>query len=598
MDLESFFIQDIPPVAVRGSYNYWLVGLSFIIAYAASLIAIGIAKQRSVNLSVLPRMSSHLVGGFFLGGGIWSMHFTGMLAYHMDMVHTYSFGLTLLSFLIAVIFASAAFAVIAKEKVERSTFVVSAIGIGAAVVLMHYVGMAAMQHDAQLRYLPVPFALSVLIAICASAGALLLMRHYVIDRTATYGGLSALLMAVAVCGMHYTGMYAAVFLPGPDCEFDPAQKHQGLTVLVSVATLLLIIIPGLMLTILRLVDLSSFEKGLMPRWYLLFYVWVVVQVICIGLIFIELPLFYIKLTQLLLILLAVMCTFLSHFIAKRMQEQRNQMVAAQYELEDYKQHLEQLVEEKTAGLKEATEEAVRANRMKSDFLASMSHELRTPMHAIIGFSRQAIGRIGQWSNERQKENLQRIHDSAQRLHALLNDLLDLSKLESGNMHYDFQEVALGDIIEGAINEVSSIAAEKRLKILNECESQQLNITCDRVKIHQVLINLLSNAMKFSPEGKSIFINCQKTKWGVRLGVRDEGAGVADDELNSIFEKFMQGEQTRKAGGGTGLGLAICKEIVVHHNGKIWASNAPQGGAEFVMVLPLKPFNNSVRGEDE
>lgn len=240
---------------------------------------------------------------------------------------------------------------------------------------------------------------------------------------------------------------------------------------------------------------------------------------------------------------------------------------------------------------QARRAAVQANNLKSDFLANISHELRTPMHSIITFSRQGIERKTKWTPDEQAENLALIKASGERLLGLLNDLLDLSKLEAGAMKYDFKKSNLPKLIENAVHEVQGLAEKKWLTIKPETATSLPEILCDQGKIMQVFINLMSNAIKFTPEHKAIYVSCdtyQNDPSYLHFQVVDEGIGIPEAELETVFDKFVQSSKTKTGAGGTGLGLAICKEIVIGHGGKIWAENSPSGGAHFSVLLPINP----------
>ena len=272
--IENFFIENIPETAVIGEYNLWLVFLSYIIAVLASFVAINVVSSYSKDKNLSKRKAS-ILGGFFLGGGIWSMHFTGMLAYEMNMVHTYSIPLTVISFFIAFIFCWLAFEQILKENLSKLSLLISAFVVGMAVVVMHYLGMEAMQMDADLHYLVLPFIISVLIALFAACAAIVIMRLFLNNPNMTLASFAALIMGVAVCGMHYTGMEASVFLPYADCRFDPNQSHLKLALAVAFVTFILIIAPGFVITLNRLVyNEENNKQGLNqePKWHYLYII--------------------------------------------------------------------------------------------------------------------------------------------------------------------------------------------------------------------------------------------------------------------------------------------------------------------------------------
>ncbi len=236
--------------------------------------------------------------------------------------------------------------------------------------------------------------------------------------------------------------------------------------------------------------------------------------------------------------------------------------------------------------------AERSNIEKSQFLANMSHELRTPMHAIIGFTNIALKNS---NDEKIHHYLDNIHLSANRLTNLLNDLLDLSKLEAGKMNIELADHDVVEIIKDSISEIGSLLEEKNLNIHFDSGSPVI-CKVDKKLFTQVILNLLSNAIKFSPEDGKISINIIRKKSKklnnvaetVEITVQDEGMGIPKDQLELVFDQFEQSSNTNSNAGGTGLGLAISKKIIESHNGLIWAESPPEGktfGAVLYIQLP-------------
>jgi PAS domain S-box-containing protein len=241
---------------------------------------------------------------------------------------------------------------------------------------------------------------------------------------------------------------------------------------------------------------------------------------------------------------------------------------------------------------EAMEATIAANRAKSEFLANISHELRTPIHGILGYARLGIKRSDSLSREKLNEYFSTIQESGTRLMHLLNNVLDFSKLEVGKMRYNMRKNDLLPRIYQVVTELNPSAAEKGLTFKIECASQQIVVFCDQEKIAQVLRNLLFNAVKFSNENNSIRIiskeiNCDTDSPKQQITVSNIGVPIPADELDSIFDKFVQSSVTNTGAGGTGLGLAISKQILQDHNSTIWAENGSNGEALFCFLLPVK-----------
>lgn len=259
--------------------------------------------------------------------------------------------------------------------------------------------------------------------------------------------------------------------------------------------------------------------------------------------------------------------------------------------------LEKRVQERTKELEHAKILAEAANAAQSEFMANISHELRTPMHGILSFASLGISKIDQVSQERLSGYFAEIQKSGNRLLGLLNNLLDLSKHEAEMMHYNMAKHSLIEVIASSICHYSALAEEKNMKLIVNNPDEPTEAVFDRQKITQVIHNLLNNAFKYNEQGSVIAISLSRTKaeenrqGAVTVSIADQGIGIPQEELDSVFDKFKQSTRTRSGAGGTGLGLAICKQIVTAHKGCIWAENRSRGGTRFCFTLPLDPTQN-------
>jgi len=260
------------------------------------------------------------------------------------------------------------------------------------------------------------------------------------------------------------------------------------------------------------------------------------------------------------------------------------------ELKTLNLELEKKVKERTSQLEEAVQTADVASRAKSDFLASMSHELRTPLNAVIGFSQvlqeQYFGKL----NEKQAEYVTDILESGQHLLSLINDILDLAKIEAGKMELELSKVIIKDLLGSSLTMIKEKALVHgiSLDIDTTGDLEYLEIMVDVRRVKQVMFNLLSNAAKFTPDGGAIRVEGKKEGKELIISVSDTGIGITPEEQERVFEEFYQTSNTIKdKTPGTGLGLPVTKSIVEMHGGRIWVESEGSGkGSRFIFTLPI------------
>jgi signal transduction histidine kinase len=228
-----------------------------------------------------------------------------------------------------------------------------------------------------------------------------------------------------------------------------------------------------------------------------------------------------------------------------------------------------------------------ASKHKSQFLANMSHELRTPLNAILGYTELILDNIYGEMPEKARAVLERLQANGRHLLGLINDVLDLSKIEAGQLTLSLDDYSLSDVVHGVVSAVEPLAAEKRLAFKVEVAPDLPTGRGDGRRLSQVLLNLLGNAIKFTDKGE-VAIRASTTNGAFTVAVCDTGPGIAAADQGKIFEEFQQADSsiTRKKG-GTGLGLSISKRIIEMHRGRIWVESEPGKGSTFYLTVPVR-----------
>jgi signal transduction histidine kinase len=569
-------------------------------------------------------------GAVAMGGGIWSMHFIAMLALPLPAGFAYDLRLTLLSLLIAVAVTGAGFTVATLGRAAPLPLMAGGLCFGLGIAGMHYVGMAAITAPGHIVYDPAAVALSVLIAVVIATAALHLALSE-IGRVRRI--LAALVMGVAISGMHFIGMAAAQFVPDAaaaqpigsgtlvppailagliaaadivvfalaliatrlDRRISELQAHRQLALLDErhAATLNALPMP------LALIDEHGTILTANPPWQ-----WPGERdrfvgggsrpgddyfALCAaaGAAGAEVRVHLAGAVQ------GIRPTApVEYMIGSSASGRTIRLLAAPIAegrmAGAVVAHLD-ITAERTAEqhMRDAMRTVEAADNAKTTFLAHMSHELRTPLNAILGFSeliRDAhLGPLP----DRYRGYAEDIHRSGQHLLALVNDVLDLSRVESGRLELQPEPVDLASDVEGAISLVAQRAETHGIVIEQRVARDLPLLHADPLRLRQILINLLTNAVKFTPDGGRVTIEAMAVARSVRITVADTGIGMTAQEIALALEPFRQARKlSRRPREGSGLGLPLAKALVESHGGMLMIDSEPEVGTRITILLPI------------
>lgn len=270
------------------------------------------------------------------------------------------------------------------------------------------------------------------------------------------------------------------------------------------------------------------------------------------------------------------------------RQEIKERIRAEAELEAERESLTRRVSERTSELSAANAELARAARLKDEFLASMSHELRTPLNAILGLSEALQEEVYGSLNSRQHKSLATVEESGRHLLSLINDILDISKVEAGKLLLDIGPISVEAVCQSSLRLIKQVAYKKQLKVTSTLDSGVTVIQADQRRLKQILVNLLSNAVKFTPEGGTIGLDVEADPINqvVTFTVWDTGMGIAPEELQRLFKPFVQLDSSlSRQYGGTGLGLALVRRLTELHNGGISLESQVNKGSRFIVTLP-------------
>jgi diguanylate cyclase len=484
---------------VTPHYDMVLVAISLAIAVLASYVALDFTER-------LRRASGRGRGLWWLGGavamgvGIWSMHFVGMLALQLPVTMHYDVSLVALSVAVAIAASALGLHVGSRPELPGRVLAESAVLMGAAISGMHYIGMAAMIIPAAIEWNWLLVSASIAIAVVASLAALTMAFHLRRDNQRLFGWTK--LGAALIMGIAVVGMHytgMAAAQFGAPVGASPASAMPGL----HVQGLSVAVIAGTLL-------------------------------------------------------------ILGLALASAAIDERERLLARE---------------------QQTRQEIEAASRLKDEFLATLSHELRTPLNVILGRTQMLRSLMNE--NARARELTEMIERNGTALAKLVEDLLDVSRITLGHVRLDTQSIRLADLLTVAAQSIQPAAQAKQIRLTVNAADGGI-VHGDTTRLQQIVWNLLTNAIKFTPQNGQVSASVSTDDGYAVLTVTDSGRGISKSFLPHVFEPFRQAEpSTSRTGGGLGIGLSIVKHLVELHGGTIAAASEGEGrGSTFIVRLPL------------
>lgn len=533
----AFLGPDLDPEsALSTDYDSALVALSILIAVFGSYAAFALVEQTRASRSRRERFAWLAGGALALGSGIWTMHFLGMLAWRLPIPVNYDPVLTALSAVPAIGAGAIMLTVMSRRDPSALQIVTGGTFMGAGIGIMHYSGMAAVRMEAMIYYDPTRFALSIAVAVILSTVALRMktavVRSSSLKRQQTALIAAAVIMGCAIAIMHYTGMWASFCFSRPGAAVSGAEtRYLAITVGLAASFLLAFAILASQVGG-RLRVIPHLQDEIETR----------------------------------------------HRIEQELQESKDALARSHAELEtrveDRTRELSiEIAERKRVEeqLISALRETDRANQLKSQFLSHMSHEFRTPLNGIIGYLELlSTDACLNMSREKIQSVISDIHGAGTHLLSLINNVLDMSRIEAGMEDISPDTINLSEAIPICVDVVSMSAAKKRIDVQYNGLVDSPTITCDPKHFSQVMINLISNAVKYTDSGGTVEIGVTREEDGkTAISVRDNGCGIDEQEFSRVFRAFERSDNAMiSTNSGTGLGLPLAKRLAELNNGSI------------------------------
>lgn len=632
--------------AIMGRYDVALVMVSILMSVLSAYTAFLISERIQASSKRTHCVIWLTIGALTLGGGVWAMHFIGMIAYKLPIASNYDVFTTVISVIPSVLASLVVLLFSGTQITSNQKLLSLSIAMGGGIGLMHYIGMAAMRLEGVMRYEPVLFVLSIIVAVILAAIALKLKwwadRH--VSANVIFSGhlmIASIVMGSAIAAMHYTGMAAMYVFPDAMSHVQVSAMSSGkLIQAIAIVVILTVVALVIAIVVSRQFDLYQRIKDSETRQSTIF------KNMIDGVIIIDengtietvnppvTALFDYQPEEVIgknikmlmpepyqgehdgyldkyrrtgekkiigigrdvvglrkdgmtfpMELSVSEMTLNGKVFFTGMVRDITDRKRAEVELNKYSHELETMVAARTASMKLALDEAEKANLAKSEFLSQMSHELRTPMNAILGFA-QMLELDFDELNETQRENVDEILKAGRHLLILINEVLDLARIESGKLEISMEEVLLDDVLQQCTSLIGVQASAKNITVINVLSNLGYTVYADFTRFKQVVLNLITNAVKYNREDGAILIDGEFVGDDrIRINIKDTGCGLNKDEMSKLFTSFERLDIVNNVE-GTGIGLVITKQLIELMGGSIGVDSVVDEGSVFWIEIAL------------
>lgn len=624
----------------QGEYSLVLVLSSYLMVVIGAFSSLGISKRYASSGTKKERYTWLLGGAFCMGLGIWTMHFVGMMAFRLPVPVSYDVKLTVLSFIPALFGGVMALMLIGGKWYSWLHICINGFLFAMGVEVMHFMGMAAMRMNADMLYDPLTFSVTSIVGIIFCICALSvkkITRSMGLKRIARWI-INSLCVGAATSGTHYLAMQSIVFIPVAKGLEIEAFYETHIAVQIIFFVLALIFSTSFMAFLYRKLTyfkIDALEKRMQMEAVLNGVMDAIIAIDRKGTILLANPAtettFGYKVEEcigknvsilmgsdlsekhndyLLSYIFTAQSTVIGRqrgvFAQKKdgtklpieigiteiIQEGKSIFIGicrdvsarreAEELIEEHRQRLQELLIERT----EQARLADQANETKSRFLANMSHELRTPLNAILGISEMLYEEAEEDGEEHLLEPLNRVNGAGKHLLKLINDILDLSKIEAGKIEFHIEDMNVVDFMNDIGLTIQPLAGSNNISLVYEDNLPNMKVDITRLK--QVILNLMSNACKFTDNGEVKLEVSHEDNGDMLFAVTDTGIGITDEQIGRLFNDFQQADtSTTKEFGGTGLGLSICKKLLRMMDGDIDVKSESGKGSTFTARIPCK-----------